>query len=220
MEELLPLESEKWLPPVSRLLGVFCAFVPCQMREENTTKIYLEQHKKNCPHDPCEDGNVSVWNVLQTTKIMHRWTAPVVLCAASACCSKCWPPYSVKIRISAVLMFGDEWHAHDRIPGVGSTRVASSLLQRSPLPVLELSDAVVAQATLIRVWTVQALPKGKSSFLGTSSKREITPWWWLIIHLFNVDNSSSWRWDLQLAWFRTHCLWRAFTLTVELIRET
>lgn len=103
-KELLALESENWLPPVLRLLKAFCTFAHSKMREENTTKIYLEQHKKNCPHDPGKDGNVSSWNGLQTIKIMNRWTVPVGLSAACACCSKCWPPCSVKIRIPAAFV--------------------------------------------------------------------------------------------------------------------
>lgn len=52
-------------------------------------------------------------------------------------------------------MYGEEWHAHNRIPVIGSTWFILSLLQRSRLPVSELSDAVVAQATLLHAWTVQ-----------------------------------------------------------------
>lgn len=125
---LLPFESENWLPPVSRLLGAFCTFARCEMREENTTKIYLEQHKKNCLHDPCKDGNVSIWNGLQTIKIMNRWTLPVGLSTACACSSKCWPPHSIKIRISAVFVDGEEWCAHNQIPIIGSTQFTLSPL--------------------------------------------------------------------------------------------
>lgn len=52
-------------------------------------------------------------------------------------------------------MYGEEWCAHNRIPVIGSTWFLLSLLQRSPLPGSELSDAIVAQATLLHVWTVQ-----------------------------------------------------------------
>lgn len=173
-KRVVTLESKNWLRPVSCFLGVFCTFLGCKRRKENTTKIYLEQHKKHCPHDPCKDGNVSIWNVLQTIKIMNRWTTPVVLCATSACSSKCWPPYSIKIRISAIFMDGGEWCAHNRIPVIGSTQFMLSLLQ---LPILELSDAIVAQATLLHVRTVHALQKWKSDCVGTSNKREINPRW-------------------------------------------
>ena len=158
-------------------LGCSVPFVHCKMRKASTTKIYLEQRKKHCPHDPSKDGNVSIWNVLQAVKIMNRWTTLVVLCAAYACSSKCWPPYSIKIRISAVFMYGGKWCAHNRIPLIGSTQFILSPLQQSPLPVLELPDAIVAQATLLHVWTVPALQKWKPGFVGTSNKMEISPRW-------------------------------------------
>lgn len=77
-------------------------FLHCKMRKENTTKIHLEQHEKHCPRDPCKEGNVSVWNVLQTIKIMNRQTVPVVLCTSWAYSSNCWPPYSIKIRTASI----------------------------------------------------------------------------------------------------------------------
>lgn len=69
------------------------------------------------------------------------------------------------------------------------------------LPVIREPDAVGtspcpgalrcrrARATLTR--ELCTLQKWKSDFVETSNKREINPSWWLIIHLFNLDNSGS-----------------------------